>query len=50
MNGYDYVMASVCAVMLLLSAFGLYVYFNARIATANPKTKILKEKSTKKTK
>ncbi len=31
MNGYDYVMASVCAVMLLLSAFGLYVYFNARI-------------------
>ncbi len=39
MTSFDYVMASVCAVMLLLSAFGLYVYFN-----------VLKRKSSKKTK
>lgn len=28
MTGFDFVMASVCFVMLLLSVFGLYVYFN----------------------
>ena len=35
MTGFDYVMASVCAVMLLLSVFGLSVYFNVRHINKN---------------
>jgi len=30
MNGYDYVMATVCGILLLLSAFGLGVYIHTK--------------------
>jgi len=30
MSGYDIVMATVCGIMLLLSAFGLGVYFHVK--------------------
>jgi len=30
MNGYDYVMATVCGILFLLSAFGFGVYLHAK--------------------